>query len=54
MALNLSPGDEVTCPAFTYIATAEVISLLKLKPVLCDVDSNTFNIGLKNVKKLVL
>lgn len=53
MALNLKPGDEVICPAFTYIATAEVISLLKLKPVLCDVDSKTFNIGLKNVKKLV-
>ena len=53
MSLNLSPGDEVICPAFTYIATAEVISLLKLKPVLCDVDSDTFNIGLKNVKKLI-
>ena len=47
MSLNLSPGDEVICPAFTYIATAEVISLLKLKPVLCDVDSDTFNIELK-------
>lgn len=53
MSLNLKPGDEVICPAFTYIATAEVISLLQLKPVLCDVDLDTFNIGLKNVQKLI-
>ena len=44
MALDLEPGDEVIVPAFTYIATAEVIGLLNLKPVLVDVDPDTFNI----------
>ena len=53
MSLDLSYGDEVICPAFTYIATAEVIALLGLKPVLCDVDSDTFNINLENIEKLV-
>lgn len=44
MALDLKPGDEVVVPAFTYIATAEVIGLLNLVPVLCDVNPSTFNI----------
>ena len=44
MALSLEPGDEVICPSFTYVATAEVISLLGLTPVMTDVDPNTFNI----------
>lgn len=44
MALDLKPGDEVIVPAFTYVATAEVIGLLKLKPVMVDVDPQTFNI----------
>ena len=34
MALDLKPGDEVICPAFTYVATAEVIGLLGLKPII--------------------
>ena len=44
MALSLNPGDEVICPSFTYVATAEVISLLGLTPIMTDVDHNTFNI----------
>ena len=44
MSLDLKPGDEVIVPAFTYVATAEVIGLLGLKPVMVDVDSRTFNI----------
>lgn len=44
MALGLQPGDEVITASFTYVATAEVIALLKLKPVLVDVDPVTFNI----------
>lgn len=44
MAFELQPGDEVIVPAFTYVATAEVIALLKLKPIMVDVDPNTFNI----------
>ena len=44
MALGLKPGDEVIVPAFTYVATAEVIALLHLKPVMVDVDPDTFNL----------
>lgn len=44
MALGLQPGDEVIVPSFTYVATAEVIALLRLKPVMIDVDLDTFNI----------
>jgi UDP-2-acetamido-2-deoxy-ribo-hexuluronate aminotransferase len=44
MALELKPGDEVIIPSFTYVATAEVIGLLKLNPVMVDVDPDTFNI----------
>lgn len=44
MALRLRPGDEVIVPAFTYIATVEVIALLGLTPVIVDVDYETFNL----------
>jgi UDP-2-acetamido-2-deoxy-ribo-hexuluronate aminotransferase len=44
MALDLQPGDEVIVPAFTYVATAEVIALLRLEPVMVDVDPDTFNV----------
>ena len=43
MSLELEVGDEVIVPAFTYVATAEVIGLLRLTPVLVDVDPHTFN-----------
>lgn len=49
MALNLQPGDEVIVPAFTYAASAEAIALLKLTPVLVDVDPLTFNIDLSKL-----
>lgn len=42
MSLDLNEGDEVITPSFTFIATAEVIALLKLKPVFVDVDPDTF------------
>jgi dTDP-4-amino-4,6-dideoxygalactose transaminase len=42
MALDLQPGDEVITPSFTYIATVEVVALLRLKPVFVEVDQNTF------------
>jgi UDP-2-acetamido-2-deoxy-ribo-hexuluronate aminotransferase len=44
MALGFQPGDEVITASFTYVATAEVIALLKLKPVLVDVNPDTFTI----------
>src|SRR5256885_17014286 len=43
MALPLEPGDEVIVPSFTYVATTEVIALLRLKPVMVEVDEQTFN-----------
>ena len=51
MALGLQPGDEVILPAFTYVATAEVIALLRLVPVMVDVNLNDFNIQLDEIKK---
>jgi len=51
MALGLQPGDEVIVPAFTYVATAEVIGLLNLVPVMVDVDAESFNVTCKNVEK---
>ena len=45
MALDLQPGDEVITTPFTFVATAEVIALLKLKPVFVDVHPDTFNIN---------
>ena len=47
MALGLQPGDEVITPAFTFIATAEVIKLLGLTPVFVDVEPDTFNIDVE-------
>ena len=42
MALDLKPGDEVITPSFTYVATTEVIALLRLKPIFVEVDTKTF------------
>src|SRR5204863_8769295 len=42
MALGLKPGDEVITPSYTYIATVEVVALLRLKPVFVEVDSRSF------------
>ena len=43
MALDLKPGDEVITTSFTFVATAEVIALLNLKPVFADINPQTFN-----------
>lgn len=53
MALNLEPGDEVITANFTYVATAEVIALLKLKPVLVDVLPGTFLIDPKAIEAAI-
>lgn len=53
MALGLKPGDEVITPTFTFIATAEVVALLGLTPVVVDVDFDTFNISLESVRKAI-
>lgn len=51
MALGLKSGDEVIVPAFTYVASAEVIGLLGLTPVMVDVDYDTFNVTVDNIRK---
>jgi dTDP-4-amino-4,6-dideoxygalactose transaminase len=53
MALDLKQGDEVICPSFTYVATAEVIGLLGLTPVMVDVDPNTFNLTAFEIEKAI-
>ena len=53
MALDLKPGDEVITPTFTFIATAEVVALLGLKPVVVDVDWDTMNISVEAVRKAI-
>ncbi|MBI4647378.1 MAG: DegT/DnrJ/EryC1/StrS family aminotransferase [Bacteroidia bacterium] len=53
MALELKPGDEIITSDFTFIATVEVIALLGLKPVLIDVDINTFNIEAHAIENVI-
>lgn len=53
MALDLQPGDEVITPSFTYIATTEVMALLRLKPVFVDVDPDTFNINTDEIRRAI-
>jgi dTDP-4-amino-4,6-dideoxygalactose transaminase len=53
MGLDLKPGDEVITPSFTYIATTEVIALLKLTPVFVEVDPQTFCIDPVAIRKAV-
>ena len=53
MALDLQPGDEVITPSFTYIATTEVIALLKLIPVFVEVNPKTFCIDPDAIRKAI-
>lgn len=53
MSLDLQPGDEVISADFTFIATVETIALLKLKPVMVDVDSDTFCIDVNKIEKAI-
>jgi dTDP-4-amino-4,6-dideoxygalactose transaminase len=53
MGLDLQPGDEVITPSFTFIATTEVIALLKLKPVFVEVDKRTFCIDADAIKNAI-
>jgi dTDP-4-amino-4,6-dideoxygalactose transaminase len=53
MALGLQPGDEVITPSFTYIATTEVIALLRLTPVFVEVDAKTFCIDPSAIEKAI-
>lgn len=53
MALDLKPGDEVITTPFTFISTIEVIKLLKLKPVLADVNPDDFIIDPDEIRKVL-
>lgn len=53
MALGLQPGDEVITPSFTYIATTEVVALLKLTPVFVEVDPKTFCMDPEALRKAI-
>ena len=53
MALEYKPADEIILPVHTYVATAEVIALLGLKPVFVDVDEKTFNIDITRIERKI-
>ena len=53
MALGLKPGDEVITPTFTFIATAEVVALLGLTPVVVDVNWDTMNMDIESVRRAI-
>jgi UDP-2-acetamido-2-deoxy-ribo-hexuluronate aminotransferase len=53
MALGCKPGDEVIIPVHTYVATAEVIALLGLKPVFTEVDAKTFNLDVSKLEEMI-
>jgi UDP-2-acetamido-2-deoxy-ribo-hexuluronate aminotransferase len=53
MALDLKPGDEIILPVFTYVATAEVIALLGLTPVMIDVEPDTFCIDINLIESKI-
>ena len=53
MALGLQPGDEVITRSFTYVATTEVIALLKLKPVFVEVDPQTFCVDPQAIRNAI-
>lgn len=51
-AMGIGPGDEVIVPAFTWVATANVVLYCGAKPVLVDVDTKTYNLDVKQLSKL--
>jgi len=53
MALDLQPGDEVITPSFTYIATTEVIALLRLTPVFVEVNADDFCMNIESLEAAI-
>lgn len=53
MAYNFPAGSEVIVPSFNYVAAAETVAFMGLKPVFVDVDSDTFNIDVTSAEKAI-
>lgn len=53
ITLGIGPGDEVIIPAFSYVATANVVELVGAKCVFIDIDENTFNIDVNKIKEAI-
>ena len=53
LSLGIGPGDEVIVPAFTFAATANVVSLVGAKPIFADVDVYTFNIQIEQIESQI-
>jgi perosamine synthetase len=53
VACGIGPGDEVIVPAFSYVATANVVELVGAKPVFIDIDINTFNIDVELIERAI-
>ena len=53
IGIGLNEGDEVITTPFTFVSTIEVILSLKAKPILVDIDRDTFNIDAENVRKAI-
>ncbi|MBI88598.1 MAG: aminotransferase DegT [Candidatus Marinimicrobia bacterium] len=53
VALGIKPEDEIIVPAFTWIATANVVEHLNAKVVFCDIDLKTFNINIESLKSKI-
>jgi len=51
MSLNLKEGDEVIVPNYTMIATINAVKMLKLKPIIIDIDKDTFTINSNEIEK---
>ena len=53
MSLELEEGDEVIVPNYTMIATINAVKFLKLKPIIVDVDNETFTLGVEDIIKAI-
>lgn len=53
VALGVGKGDEVIVPAFSYVATANVVELVGATPIFIDIDINTFNIDVNKIEKAI-
>lgn len=53
MAYDIKPGDEIITTPFSFIATAEVISLLKAKPIFADIEDSTYNLDPAKVAGII-